>query len=147
MHNISHSRCQCDVDVFNKPGRQIMYDGDLHLKDLNDGKYWELLKPLGFKTEYHDTWIIVPTGFITDLASIPKIFFTIIGGSSDGKYRRAAVCHDWLYTVETKLDGNSKAKADKAFLELMLADGVPKWKAYIMYAAVWLFGHKSWGGK
>ncbi len=82
--------------------------------EYEDEKNWKLLEPF----EYHvDTYpsekiIQVPTDFITDFASIPRIFWVIL--SPFGEYGKAAVIHDWLY--RTPDCGYTKVEADLIFL-------------------------------
>jgi hypothetical protein len=40
--------------------------------------------------------IRIPDGFVTDLASVPRVFWSIL--PPDGTYERAAVVHDWHCT-------------------------------------------------
>ena len=117
-----------------------MYEGEIILSPKRDGKTWVVLKDLMFYTKYTD-WVKVVSPFETDMASIPKFLYSIIGGSASGKYRQAAICHDYLYSIKIV----SRYKADLAFLELMLNDEVPRWKAYLMFAAVRMFGSKHYG--
>jgi hypothetical protein len=78
--------------------------------------------------------IEVPSGFVTDLASIPRILWWAL--PPHGKYAKAAIIHDWMYVTAYK----NKNYADKVFLEGMGVLGVPKWKRKMMYHAVRLFG-------
>lgn len=78
--------------------------------------------------------IQVPSGFVTDFASVPRIFWNII--PPYGKYTKASIIHDYLY--ETGL--RSRKTSDRIFLEGMLALRVPKIKAMVMYRAVRWFG-------
>ncbi|EOG5721796.1 DUF1353 domain-containing protein, partial [Salmonella enterica] len=78
--------------------------------------------------------ISVPAGFITDLATIPRIFWTIL--PPDGKYAKAAIIHDYLYDNALR----TKKEADLIFLDGMTVLGVPKWKRTVMYWAVRVFG-------
>lgn len=78
----------------------------------------------------------VPVGFLTDGASIPKIFWSFIGSPFTGLYRRAALTHDYLYYSQT----TTRLYADMIFLEGMKYLKVPWWKRKIMYLAV-----RSWG--
>lgn len=82
--------------------------------------------------------IDIPKGFITDLASIPKMFRNIF--NTYGKnYTRAAVIHDYLYAQGYKMGINRK-QADEIFLEIMKERGVSIFKRQAMYRAVRLFG-------
>lgn len=103
---------------------------------LPDGRRWRLAKGFTYHvgSKYSRDIIRVPAGFITDFASVPRIFWSLI--SSWGKHGKAAVVHDWLYRSGMR----SRKKADEIFLEGMLVLGVNKIKAYIMYWAVRLFG-------
>jgi hypothetical protein len=78
----------------------------------------------------------VPSGTRVDGASIPSVFWSIIGAPYTGKYREASVIHD--YFCETK-SRHWKA-VHRVFLDGMLARGVDKIQAQLMYLAVYRFG-------
>ncbi|EBI1833225.1 DUF1353 domain-containing protein [Salmonella enterica] len=78
--------------------------------------------------------IEVPAGFITDLATIPRIFWILL--PPDGKYAKVAIIHDYLYDNALR----TKKEADKIFLDGMTVLGVPKRKRTVMYWAVRMFG-------
>ncbi|HAE9564325.1 TPA_asm: DUF1353 domain-containing protein [Salmonella enterica subsp. enterica serovar Montevideo] len=82
--------------------------------------------------------ISVPAGFITDLATIPRIFRALL--PPDGKYTKAAIIHDWMYDNALR----TKKEAAKIFLDGMTVLGVPKWKRLVMYQAVRIFGRGSY---
>jgi hypothetical protein len=82
--------------------------------------------------------IVVPAGFPTDFASIPRVFWRVLPPT--GTYGKAAVVHDFLY----KSQAGTREWADAVFLEAMDVLGVPAWKKIVMYRAVRLFGWKSW---
>jgi len=100
---------------------------EILLKHL-DNDWWEVAE------EYHYGDIIIPKGFKTDLASIPRILWNIC--PPFGNYTTPAVIHDHAYTIKY----NTKKEADKEFRENCKANGVPKWKANTFYYAVRLFG-------
>ncbi len=75
--------------------------------------------------------IYVPKGFKTDFASIPKIFWSIIG-SPTGKYTGASVIHDYCYYKGMY----TRKRSDQIFLEAMKVLKVSWWKRYSMYFAV-----------
>ena len=81
--------------------------------------------------------IVVPKGFKTDYASVPRVFRNII--NSYGKHGRAAVIHDWLYSKECPIN-LTREEADKIFLEIMEEWQVAKWKRILMYKLVRKFG-------
>ena len=65
--------------------------------------------------------ITAPEGFITDGASVPRAFWPIFGPF--GKYLKAAVIHDYLYSVNNK--HYTRKQSDLLFKEAMFNDGVP----------------------
>ena len=85
--------------------------------------------------------IKVPMCFDTDFASVPKYLRCIY--PSRGKYSKAAVIHDFMYSV----NWYSKELADTTFLNIMLHDGVSKKTAYLFYYSVKFFGGSSYGTK
>ena len=89
--------------------------------------------------------IIVSEGFETDGASIPKVFWSVIGSPLLGRYRNAAVLHDYLYATNLF----DKKRCDDLFLEAMGVLGVQLWKRRTMYRAVRMFGGRPYkkGGK
>lgn len=75
--------------------------------------------------------VIVPEGFVTDLASIPRVFRLLI--VKNGKHRPAAIIHDYLCSLKLKF---SRVSADKIFLEAMKVCKVPRIRRRLMYMAV-----------
>ena len=108
-----------------------------------DGKHWTLEADFEYYTDINQEriYIKIPSGFRTDFASIPKIFHSFI--EDKDKYNKAAVVHDWLYN--TKMF--DRKTSDKIFLEAMFVLGINKFKAYIFYYAVRLFGWIRWRRK
>ncbi len=82
--------------------------------------------------------IHVPVGFETDFASVPWGLWTIF--PKLGRYSKAAVVHDYLYTSKIR----SRHMSDLIFLEAMEVLGVQVWQRYPMYYAVRLFGWLAW---
>jgi hypothetical protein len=86
------------------------------------------------------TWFLsVPAGFRCDLASIPGPMLWLFG--PNGKHQRAALFHDAAYRSHRP---RRRSTADEAFRSMMLDDGVHALKAWLMYAAVRVFGGKAW---
>jgi len=75
---------------------------------MPDGRRWKLWKEFTYHigSRWSQNKVTVPAGFITDFASIPWVFWTIL--PSWGRYGKAAVIHDWLY--QNKETFNSKVK-------------------------------------
>jgi hypothetical protein len=87
--------------------------------------------------------VVVPAGYVTDFASIPRAVHFII--SPFGKHAEAAVVHDWLYALGTPKDGKSRRTADKAFVKALRLLEVNFFKRQIMYWAVRLGGGGGYG--
>ena len=136
-----------------KLGRDLVYTTtDLYANEV------KALKDIGVKvvrdTNKTET-ITVPSEFITDLASTPRILWAFIAPFD---VARAAIVHDLLYKSirqyrwrkgeieeDKELIKNAKVAADKVFL-LAMKDAEPKvsgWKIYSAWKAVDLFGRWS----
>lgn len=87
--------------------------------------------------------ITVPTGFHTDGASIPRLFWNIL--SPFGSYFPAAIIHDFLYSVRN-LRFN-RLESDRIFMEAMKTLGVPWITRKTIYTAVRLGGRSSFKAK
>jgi hypothetical protein len=86
--------------------------------------------------------ITVPTGFRTDLASVPQAVINII--SRDGQWMRPAIIHDFLYSRAS--NGHfevTRKTADLLFKEAMWNEGVG-WQREAIFAAVRAFGWRSY---
>ena len=136
-----------------KLGRDLVYTTtDLYANEV------KALKDVGVAvvrdTNKTET-ITVSSGFITDLASTPRILWAFIAPFD---VARAAIVHDLLYKSirqyrwkkglieeDKELIENAKVAADKVFL-LAMKDAEPKvsgWKIYSAWKAVDLFGRWS----
>ncbi|EAN7516516.1 DUF1353 domain-containing protein [Salmonella enterica] len=101
---------------------------------------WRVHEPFTFYLSNDNSDVIeVPAGFVTDLATIPRIFWSLM--PPDGKYAKAAIIHDYLYDNALR----TKKEADLIFLDGMTVLGVARWKRTIMYYAVRLFGQGMYG--
>jgi hypothetical protein len=85
-------------------------------------------------------YIAVPSGFLTDLASVPSVANLFI--PPFGKHSPAAVFHDWCY--EQPSGYHSKAFADALFFALLKWMKVGSVKAAAMYAAVKIGGRGNY---
>ena len=81
--------------------------------------------------ENGDDFVIVPNGFITDFASVPRGLWNIF--PPDGEYTQSAVLHDFMCVT------GLKSRADKVFYESMGVLGVPGWKRSMMFFFVRMF--------
>jgi hypothetical protein len=71
-------------------------------------------------------------GFVTDGASIPRPFWSLIGSPLTGKYRKAAVIHDWLCVQKMC----SRKLGDQIFKRAMKDSGVGWIRRNLIYSGV-----------
>jgi len=142
---------------FNPPRKWVLgRDLSYTTKDLTVEEI-KALKGVGVKVKRETNkteTITVPTGFVTDLASVPRAMWWAIAPFD---VARAAIIHDLLYKsirqyrwkMKDKEDKDlikaAKIASDKVFL-LGMRDADPKiagWKIYASWKAVDLFGNGS----
>ena len=80
----------------------------------------------------------VPAGFVTDLASIPRLFWQVLKPAERHAY--AAVVHDFLYWEQTR----SRDQADLIFKIAMEDSGVHPTTVRLLYLAVRALGKRAW---
>jgi hypothetical protein len=81
--------------------------------------------------------------FITDLASIPRLFRNLPWLDPNGLSRRPAVVHDFLYG--SKIGRRfGKQFADSFLRTALVSEGATKTTANSFYFAVSWFGGESW---
>ena len=102
------------------------------------GGQWRLLAPLRYQSTVLGAHLEVPTGFLTDLASVPRLplAFLLAGDSA----HEAAVIHDHLYQVRRC----TRAQADAVLAEAMAVTGEPAWRRWLMWSAVRTGGWWAW---
>jgi len=113
----------------------VGFKGSVVAEWLNDSRAMRLTQPLTFISADGNQWH-VPGGAVVDGASIPQVFWTIIGSPFSGNYRRASVIHDYFCQKRNAPWRN----VHSVFHEAMLASGVNRQKAWVMYKAVLWFG-------
>lgn len=113
------------------------------------GKKFRLSEDWEFLSKLHGR-LIVPSNYVCDLASIPQWIWWWQWGA----WHLAAICHDYIYEYGyiniKKVNGSVEFKnldrinADVIFYEVLLAVGVKKRTASLMYWAVRFFGGWYW---
>jgi endonuclease G, mitochondrial len=106
---------------------------------MPDGFDIQLLADISYTDPNGVVWP-APKGLVSDGASIPQAFWSIIGGPLDGKYRNAAVVHDEACDTRS----HTWQATHLAFYYAMRCSGVDEIKAKIMYFAVYHYGPR-WG--
>jgi len=119
------------------------FPDSIYLKDagmIKGSRVFIIEKP--FKFQSSKGLIVVPKGFVTDGASIPKIFHNIIGPY--GSYFPAALIHDYLYSSLN--EQFTREESDELFLEGMESLGVSWITRKTIYRSVRLFGWQFYRG-
>ena len=118
------------------------FTNPLVVSPLSDGRRWTLVVPF----EYHvgelgsGEVIKAPEFFITDFASIPRLFWSIL--PPWGRYGKAAIIHDYCYRSHLY----DRLRCDEIFLEAMGVLGVRPWTRRIIFRAVRIFGALAYYG-
>lgn len=99
-----------------------------------DGGKWRVVEPFHYDSDVAKRVITVPAGFLTDLASTPRI--PIIYELCGNVATKAAVVHDYLYTSGRE----SRAIADAVLREAAALAGVSWWQRWAMWAGVRIGG-------
>lgn len=104
---------------------------------------WLLTDDLVFFSALYRGVVIAPRGFQTNLASIPRLMWTVF--PKVGKHDCGAVIHDGGYghallTQNGERIHAAKTVSDSLFYEGMRAAGVSRFAAAVMYRAVVLYG-------
>lgn len=81
--------------------------------------------------------VIVPAGFISDGASVPRIFWSLF--PPVGRYFAAAVVHDYLLS-----QGTHRTKCNKIFLTALKELNVAPVPAYTLYMGT--VAYRGWLG-
>lgn len=100
---------------------------------------WILLKDAVWEIGNTGVTITVPAGFMTDLASSPRIAWPF-GLSPTETYTGAAIIHDYLYWTGIC----SRPQSDNLFLIAMKESKVPQAQMLAAYKAVDLLGQSAW---
>jgi hypothetical protein len=103
---------------------------------------WRLLAPLIFRSDVLKRDVTVPTGMVTDFASVPRILG--VYDLEGGKCNKAAVVHDWLYSMGSAAGGVDRKTADAVLREAIIASGYSEFTASVFYAAVRTGGASHW---
>ncbi len=113
-------------------------------------RVWVLFEKCSYSTPEHTVTALA--GYETDLASIPRIFWSII--APEELSLAAPLFHDLIYRCAGSLpednlnpfDGKlfERKEVDDLFLELMRKAKIPRWKRLAAYWAVRGFAEFAW---
>lgn len=101
---------------------------------------WRLAEPLRYLSPILGREVVVPKGFVTDFASVPRLPF--IYWFTGNTASAPAVLHDWFYRTNT--EDITRASADAILAEAMEARGYWKIRSWFMWAGVRVGGYWSY---
>ena len=109
------------------------------LRPFGDGEDWMLQTPMVFKAgKTHPFFVIVPRGFVTDFASIPRPLRLLL--PKTGTYGNAAIVHDYLYWRQDC----SRSQSDNIMAIAMIEEGVPSGTMRAIQVGVRIGGQGAW---
>lgn len=113
------------------------FSGQVDLRNAPGGspEQWIVDAELSYAADSGDL-ITIHEGAPTDGASIPRIFWRLIGPPIGDRYTAAAIVHDVLYRTCGHTGTYSRADCDALFHEMLLVLGIPNWKAWLMWCGV-----------
>src|SRR5215207_3681703 len=119
------------------------FTGALTITHLDtDWRLWRIETPLIYEVGEKGPGraIVVPSGFITDGASVPRFLWGML--PAWGKYSRAAVVHDYLLECLVRRDPHAEAlnrrAADLIFYEAAAVSGTGCLMRWFLYAGVYI---------
>ena len=160
---------QIGADLAGEPAGWINRFGGKLVLVLLDNKYtpsvrngrslWALHDTLSYQPSNASHVITVPKGCVTDLTSIPRLFWTLL--PPDGPWVKAAVIHDYLYATQGSgqlpagVPGSkqpvgitrepySRAESDWILRDALANRGVDVLRRNLIWAAVRIGGHRAW---
>lgn len=108
------------------------------LKAERVGDNWVLLAQLRYQSDVAKGIIVVPKGFSSDFASVPRLPFTYMLAGDTA--HAPSVVHDFAYRTCLQ----TRRIADNVFWEAMTVTGEPRWRKILMWTAVRSFGWTTW---
>jgi hypothetical protein len=109
------------------------------VRPFGNNREWVLTEDMVYVIGDTEAQIVVPKGFVTDFASIPKSLWSF-GLSPHGQYSRAAVVHDYLYWAQPC----TRDQADRLLVIAMKESSVGGFDEWAIYTAVDKFGGGPW---
>ena len=111
----------------------------LYVEEISDSVFCVAYQPFQYQSDLLGKTIIVPIGFYTDFASVPRwmpLMYALLGDTA----HEPAVIHDWLYYSAI----TDRETSDKILLEAMETFGMPSWRFLPIYWGVRMGGWAAW---
>ncbi|PIE13269.1 MAG: hypothetical protein CSA70_06250 [Rhodobacterales bacterium] len=111
--------------------------------------FYPTAEPLTFVDTHNRGWR-APVQTLTDGASIPRVFHSIIGNPTSREFVNAATIHDAYCGIGNEslptFHATTWQEVHRMFYDALRVGGTPETKAKVMFAAVYLGGPR-WGGQ
>lgn len=95
---------------------------------------YKTCSPINFTVDNRN--FTIPADFETDLASVPRLTWSILS-PAHSSIIRPAIIHDWFYR---KTCDFNRLQTDLIFYHMLINDGVSRFEASILYYGVRIFG-------
>ena len=104
------------------------------------GNVFTVLYP--YRVNHGGKSFLIPRGFESDGASVPRLFWRVVFPNSDSHATTAGICHDCIYRIQPP--DWTREEADRMFLAMLVEHGARLHSAFSAYLAVRLFGGAAW---
>lgn len=111
-----------------------------HVYSYKSKKYWKIIKSIHILLSNKEV-ITVPYGFYYDMATIPKLLWSLIRPFNDALL--ATLIHDYLY-IHQEVHNLTRAQVDKEMLIWSNKINGNKFDNYLRYVFVRLLGWLWW---
>ncbi|MFN9369549.1 MAG: protealysin inhibitor emfourin [Planctomycetia bacterium] len=111
------------------------FDGTVVARWHDDGRAMTLVAPFAYVDPRAVRWT-APSGAVVNGASIPRAFWSLVGGPFEGRFRNASVVHDVACAERTR----EWRDVHRMFHDACRCGGVGVALANTMFYAVWHFG-------
>jgi hypothetical protein len=112
-----------------------LFDGDVVARWEDDGREMTLVEDFAYVDPRQVRWAAA-AGSVVNGASIPRAFWSLIGGPFEGRFRKASVVHDVACVTRER----RWQDVHRMFHDACRCGGVGAAKAATMYYAVYHFG-------
>lgn len=111
------------------------------LLGVGDNRTWIVVRQIEYTIGDTADKIVVPAGFVTDLASIPAAFWgPPLFLTPAGQYSRASIIHDYLYWTQKC----TRDQADRLLVIAMKESQVRDFDELAIYEGVHVGGEAAW---
>jgi len=125
-------------DVYSDTFGIRQFKNFVQVSPFADGDHWFLTQDLTYDVLDTDIKITVKRGFVTDFASVPRLFWSLL--PTWGKYGPPAVVHDFLYWDQLC----TREQSDRIMMLAMTESRVGWFRTRLIHAALRIGGAFSW---